>query len=40
MLQFGQSLGGAIISTGGIHDAVFRGLKWEPNADLGRNGTF
>ncbi len=39
MLQFGEGLGGAIISTGGIH-AVFRGLKPSPNADLGRNGTF
>jgi hypothetical protein len=34
MLQFGQDQGGAIIFTEGIHE-VFRGLKWEPNADIG-----
>ena len=39
MLQFGQDQGGVIISTGGI-PVVFRGLKWEPNADIGRNGAF
>jgi len=39
MLQFGQDQGEAIISTGGMH-AVFRGLKWEPNADIARNGAF
>ena len=39
MLPFGQDQGEAIISTRGLH-VVFRGLKWEPNADIGRNGAF
>jgi len=37
--QFGQAQGGAEISTTGIL-SVFRGLKFSPNAEIGRNGAF
>ena len=37
--QFGQAQGGSEISTAGIL-RVFRGLKFSPNAEIGRNGTF